>query len=84
MTIHEEELLADWKLAVRGERLKLNIETLRWVCAMNPRIINVNALENYQLLITFSNGDSGIFDVKPYLDYPVFNRLRDKGFFTLV
>ncbi len=51
---------------------------------MNPRIINVNALENYQLLITFSNGDSGIFDVKPYLDYPVFNRLRDKGFFTLV
>ncbi|GEM_PF-1774958 len=29
MTIHEEELLADWKLAVRGERLKLNIETLR-------------------------------------------------------
>lgn len=51
---------------------------------MNPRVINVVALENYQVLITFSNGEPGIFDVKPYLDYPVFNRLRDKGFFTLV
>ncbi|MDP3876742.1 MAG: DUF2442 domain-containing protein [Methylobacter sp.] len=51
---------------------------------MNPRVINVEALENHQLLITFSSGESGIFDVTPYLDYPAFNRLRDKGFFSLV
>ena len=51
---------------------------------MNPRVVNANALDNYQLLIKFSNGESGVFDVTPYLDYPAFSRLRDKGLFGLV
>jgi hypothetical protein len=50
---------------------------------MNPRVIAVEVLENYQLRITFANHKVRIFDVKPYLDYPAFSRLRDKGYFTL-
>jgi hypothetical protein len=50
---------------------------------MNPRVIAVHVLENYRLRITFTNGEMRIFDVTPYLAYPAFNRLRDKGYFTL-
>ncbi|MDO9142008.1 MAG: DUF2442 domain-containing protein [Methylobacter sp.] len=50
---------------------------------MNPRVVTVEVLENYQLHLTFSNGEMRIFNVAPYLDYPAFNRLRDKGYFTL-
>ncbi|MGR9088614.1 MAG: hypothetical protein ACU841_16315, partial [Gammaproteobacteria bacterium] len=29
------------------------------------------------LEITFSNGESGVLDMKPYLDFGIFNRLKD-------
>ncbi len=51
---------------------------------MNPRVVNANALDNYQLLIKFSDGESGVFDFTPYFEYPAFDRLRDKGVFGLL
>ena len=32
------------------------------------RVVEVLALEEYRLLLTFSNGEIRIFDVKPYLN----------------
>ena len=36
---------------------------------MRPRAIEVKPLENYKLLVKFSNKEIKIFDVKPYLEY---------------
>jgi len=38
---------------------------------------------DYHLLLTFDNGERRLFDMTPYLHYPVFQRLRNPGFFTL-
>jgi hypothetical protein len=39
--------------------------------------------ENYKLLLTFENGEQGIFDMKPYLDFgPVFTALKDPALFN--
>lgn len=48
---------------------------------MNPYIDAVLPLENYELLLTFANGEQRIFDAKPYLDKGVFKRLRECGKF---
>ncbi|MBF0235951.1 MAG: DUF2442 domain-containing protein [Desulfamplus sp.] len=38
---------------------------------------------DYHLLLTFDNGECRLFDMTPYLHYPVFQRLRNFGFFSL-
>lgn len=49
---------------------------------MNPRPIAVAPLKNYELLITFQNGEKKIFDVKPLLSSPLYEPLRNKSFFS--
>lgn len=51
---------------------------------MNPRVVSATALEGHVLDLRFDNGEQRRMDVRPYLDYPVFERLRDPGFFALV
>lgn len=51
---------------------------------MNPRVIAVTADDNYQLTITFSNGETGIYDCRPLLDFGVFQELSDTAYFRLV
>ena len=51
---------------------------------MNPRVTAVTPLENHALLLQFNNGETRRMDVSPYLAYPVFERLRELGFFALV
>ena len=51
---------------------------------MNPRVIAVEALNNYQLLVTFDNQEKRIFDVLEYLDFPVFQVLRNPSYFKAV
>ena len=48
------------------------------------KIINVQPLENYLLLLTFSNNEKRIQDMKPYLNKGVFKKLKDKEFFNSV
>ena len=48
---------------------------------MNPRVVSVKALPDYQLELEFDNGESGVFSVKPYLKYPVFQPLEDMKLF---
>ncbi|MFA6014294.1 MAG: DUF2442 domain-containing protein [Gallionellaceae bacterium] len=48
---------------------------------MNPYISAVKPLENYELLLTFTNGEKRVFDTKPYLDKGVFKRLRERNTF---
>ena len=51
---------------------------------MNPRVTAVSALENNELLVQFTNGEKRRMDIRPYLTYPVFERLRHPEFFALV
>ncbi|WP_019675635.1 DUF2442 domain-containing protein [Arsukibacterium perlucidum] len=51
---------------------------------MFPAVTRVTALENYQLAIEFANGEHGILDMKPYLDFGVFKRLHEPSAFNQV
>ena len=48
---------------------------------MNPRVKTVVAAEGYKLDITFSNGETGVYDCIPLLDFGVFKELRDVSYF---
>ena len=51
---------------------------------MNPRVKEVTPEDDYRLRITFTNGETGIYDCRPLLDFGVFRELRDVGYFRLV
>jgi hypothetical protein len=51
---------------------------------MNPRVTNVKPAENYTLKITFSSGETRLFDVKPYLEKGAFTELKDESIFNSV
>jgi hypothetical protein len=51
---------------------------------MNPRVTNVKPEQNFNLLITFSNGEVKRFDVKPYFGTGLFKELQDKSLFNSV
>jgi hypothetical protein len=48
---------------------------------MNSRIEKVVCIDKSNLEITFKNGEVKNFDVTPYLDYPVYEELKDEVFF---
>ncbi len=51
---------------------------------MYPSVIDVVPRDNFMLDITFSNGECGVLDMKPYLGFGVFNRLKDCNSFEKV
>ena len=51
---------------------------------MNPRVKSVSPLDDYQLEITFTNGEVGVYDCKPLLDFGVFRELRERAYFNQV
>jgi hypothetical protein len=48
---------------------------------MNPRVKKVTATNDYRLELAFSDGDHGVFDCRPLLDFGVFRELRDISYF---
>lgn len=49
---------------------------------MNPYVKEIRPLPDYQLELTFENGETRVFDLKPYLNRGVFSRLADVGKFN--
>jgi hypothetical protein len=47
-----------------------------------PRVTKVKTLDNFELLLEFKDGAVKSFDVKPYLDFPAFQRLKVGGAFA--
>ena len=45
---------------------------------------SVRPLSEYQLLLTFENGEKKIFDMKPYLDKGIYKELKDESKFKTV
>jgi hypothetical protein len=51
---------------------------------MYPSVIKVVPHKDFTLYLTFDNGENGILDMKPYLDFGVFQTLRDYVHFQQV
>lgn len=48
---------------------------------MNPYVQSVRPLDDYELEVTFENGERKRFDVKPYLSRGIFVRLQNRAVF---
>jgi hypothetical protein len=48
---------------------------------MNPRVKAVVAKDDYKLEIEFTNGELGVYDCTPLLDFGVFKELRALDYF---
>lgn len=51
---------------------------------MNPYVKSVRPLDDYDLEVTFENGERKRFDVKPYLSRGIFVRLQNRAVFQAV
>lgn len=51
---------------------------------MSPKAINVEVADNYELIVSFDNGETRNFDVKPYFGHKVFDELKDEEVFKTV
>ena len=51
---------------------------------MYPSVKNVVPTEDYLLAIDFDNGERGVLDMKPYLDFGIFRRLKELNAFKRV
>ena len=51
---------------------------------LRPKAINVEPQPDYCLLVTFSNNEKRLFDVKPYLDFGPFKELKNPAYFNMV
>lgn len=46
-------------------------------------VTSVEVLEDYRLQLLFSSGENRLFDMYPYLEFPVFEKLKNRAFFSL-
>jgi len=51
---------------------------------MYPSIIKVKPSDDFKLSITFENGETGTLDIKQYLDFGNFRKLKDPQAFKRV
>lgn len=51
---------------------------------MNPRVAAVAPLADYKLELKFLDGSVRVFDMTPYLEFGVFQELKDVSYFKLV
>jgi len=47
-----------------------------------PAVKKVKAMDDFQLILAFSNKETRLFDMKPYLDKGIFRQLRDVSLFN--
>ena len=48
------------------------------------KIISLHPIENFLLQVEFDNDTQKVFDLKPYLDLPVFSVLKDPALYRNV
>ena len=51
---------------------------------MHPAVKFVECKEDYVLSIVFDNGENGLLDMKPYLNFGVFKKIQDPCIFKTV
>ena len=51
---------------------------------MYPAVTEVTPCDDYILAVVFENGEKGCLDIKPILDFGIFQRIRDRKAFKQV
>jgi hypothetical protein len=51
---------------------------------MNPRAREVKDKSPHHLIVSFTNDERKLFDLKPYLRYPIYEKLQDEVFCSSV
>ncbi len=51
---------------------------------MYPAVIEVTPCDDYVLAVVFENGERGQLDIKPILDFGVFQKIKDHNAFRQV
>jgi len=51
---------------------------------MYPSVIKVVPRDNYQVYVEFDNSECGILNMKPYLNFGIFNKIKDLNLFLNV
>ncbi len=51
---------------------------------LRPKAVEVVPQDDYCLLVTFSNNEKRVFDVKPYLGFKPFDELKSPAVFNTV
>jgi len=51
---------------------------------MYPSVIKVVPKDNYQVYVEFDNNEYGMLNMKPYLDFGVFRKIKDLNLFAKV
>ena len=51
---------------------------------ISPDVVRVMPEQDYTLHLWFDNGEEGILDMKPWLDFGIFSSLRDPALFNSV
>jgi hypothetical protein len=51
---------------------------------MYPSVIKVRAEKDYRIVVEFDNGECGVLDMRPYLNFGVFKKLADPAVFNAV
>ena len=51
---------------------------------MRPAVISVECEGNCTLSVAFDYGENGLLDMKPYLNFGIFNKLQDPRIFETV
>ncbi len=47
---------------------------------MNPRVQQAEYISKHRLKLIFKNGEEGVFDFSKYLNFPVYQPLKDEAF----
>ena len=51
---------------------------------MKPRAIDVKIINEYNIEITFNNGERRVLDIAPYFKFKIFQELKEKDNFEKV
>lgn len=51
---------------------------------MNPRVQRVSVSSDHKLHLEFTNGERGVYDCSPLLDFGIFRELNDVNYFKQV
>jgi hypothetical protein len=51
---------------------------------MRPKVIDVKPIEDYNLIVTFDNGEVKLYDVKPLIKGSWFGQLKNMELFNTV
>lgn len=49
-----------------------------------PVVVSVSNEEDYTLSVAFESGEKGLLDMKPYLDFGIFRKIRNQEVFETV